>query len=230
MYSQLFAITNRKLCPNIDTNSDFYPGSSYYNTYLAQIDYIASLNIKGIILRENDLSEDIYTMLSADVIKICEAHNTELILHNFVNSATQLNYRKIHLPLHILNDLHTKSVSIQHTDSLIQHNASQAPNMSLSGFDIIGTSVHSLQELETALKCGANYVFAGNIYETDCKQGLAGRGLSFLENICHQSPVPVYAIGGITLSKMPEVLSVGASGGCMMSGFMRMNKIQPYNL
>lgn len=222
MYSQLFAITNRHLCPNIADDSDFYPGSSSYNTYLKQIDYIASLNVKGIVLREKDLAEDIYQTLSIDVIKICEAHNTELILHNFINCASQLNYRKIHLPLHILTDLHNRS--------FIKTQDNQTSNITLSDFDIIGTSIHSPQELETALKCGASYVFAGNIYETECKQGLAGRGLSFLTNICRQSPIPVYAIGGITLSKMPEILSAGASGGCMMSGFMRMNRLEQSSL
>ena len=33
---------------------------------------------------------------------------------------------------------------------------------------------------------------------------------------------PVYAIGGITAARMPEILQAGAAGGCMMSGFMKM--------
>ena len=34
--------------------------------------------------------------------------------------------------------------------------------------------------------------------------------------------VPVYAIGGITPERLPEVMEAGAAGGCMMSGFMKL--------
>jgi len=72
------------------------------------------------------------------------------------------------------------------------------------------------------MQCGATYVFAGNIYKTDCKIGLPGRGLDFLAQVCSVSTIPVYAIGGVTPEKMPELLMAGASGGCMMFGFMKM--------
>ena len=73
-----------------------------------------------------------------------------------------------------------------------------------------------------AKKLGADYAFAGNIYETDCKKGLAGRGLDFIKSVVEIADFPVYAIGGITAARMPEILQAGAAGGCMMSGFMKM--------
>ena len=51
----------------------------------------------------------------------------------------------------------------------------------------------------------------------------------------------IYAIGGITAARMPEILQAGAAGGCMMSGFIdslslmdsekfsQMAKIKKYN-
>lgn len=54
-----------------------------------------------------------------------------------------------------------------------------------------------------------------------CKKDLPPRGLSFLENICDNSEVPVYAIGGMTKEREPEVMRKGASGICIMSGCMR---------
>ena len=91
-----------------------------------------------------------------------------------------------------------------------------------SFFKIKGTSVHSVEDMLLARKLGADYAFAGNIYETDCKKGLAGRGLDFLKNVVEIADFPVYAIGGITAARMPEILQTGAAGGCMMSGFMKM--------
>lgn len=53
------------------------------------------------------------------------------------------------------------------------------------------------------------------------KKGIPGRGTEFLKNLCEHVHIPVYAIGGITPSKMPEIISCGAAGGCMMSGYMQ---------
>ena len=90
----------------------------------------------------------------------------------------------------------------------------------LSDFQAVGTSVHSLDEARRAAALGANYMTAGHIFNTQCKAGLPGRGLDFLSLICKESPVPVFAIGGITPENMPDILKAGAAGGCMMSSLM----------
>ena len=92
------------------------------------------------------------------------------------------------------------------------------------GLTLLGTSIHSVEDAKEAGRLGADYVFAGNIFETDCKKGLPGRGLEFLENVCKEVDIPVYAIGGITAEKMPQILGTGAAGGCMMSGFMQLKE------
>ena len=79
--------------------------------------------------------------------------------------------------------------------------------------------IHSVGRGKRGCRLGADYLFAGNIYETDCKKGLPGRGLDFLRQVCMESSVPVYAIGGVNEERLPEILSTGAAGGCMMSGF-----------
>ena len=68
------------------------------------------------------------------------------------------------------------------------------------------------------------YMTAGHIYVTDCKKGLAPRGLGFLKDVCSTVNVPVYAIGGIKFDKKQweELKQKGASGGCIMSGMMEL--------
>jgi thiamine-phosphate pyrophosphorylase len=75
--------------------------------------------------------------------------------------------------------------------------------------------------VEEAQRLGCSYLVAGNIYETDCKQGLPGRGLDFLQAACQASALPVYAIGGITPARLAAVLAAGAAGACVMSGLMQ---------
>ena len=85
----------------------------------------------------------------------------------------------------------------------------------------MSTSIHSLEQLKEAEAFSMDFVIAGHIFATDCKKDLPPRGLSFLENICDNSEVPVYAIGGMTKEREPEVMRKGASGICIMSGCMR---------
>lgn len=76
--------------------------------------------------------------------------------------------------------------------------------------------------MKTAVKNGATQIILGTIFETECKKGLKGKGLEFVREICKACPVPEYAIGGINMERLPQVMDAGAAGGCMMSGFMRM--------
>ena len=89
----------------------------------------------------------------------------------------------------------------------------------------LGASVHAVDEAVRAVSFGASYLIAGNVYETSCKPGLAARGLPFLEAICQAVPVPVYAIGGITPERLPEVLAAGAAGACMRSALTHASRL-----
>jgi thiamine-phosphate pyrophosphorylase len=86
---------------------------------------------------------------------------------------------------------------------------------------VLGASCHSIEDAVKAQSLGCTYIIAGHIYDTDCKKGIPGRGTIFLKDLCEHVHIPVYAIGGITPSKMPEIISCGAAGGCMMSGYMQ---------
>ena len=85
----------------------------------------------------------------------------------------------------------------------------------------ISVSCHSMEDMNHAVKNGATQIILGTIFETECKKGLKGKGLGFVAEICKACSVPVYAIGGINLERLQQVIDVGAAGGCMMSGFMR---------
>ena len=95
-----------------------------------------------------------------------------------------------------------------------------------SHFQIIGASCHSLEEAKEAQNLGCTYITAGHIFLTDCKKGLPGRGLPFLEEICKTVRIPVYAIGGISSQNMESVRKTGAAGACIMSGFMRCKTVE----
>ena len=175
-----------------------------------RLEAVLPLRPKAVILREKDLSAADYQQLLLQCRALCRAHGIPLIAHTFIDAARQLDIPAIHLPLPVL----------------------LASGRRPGGFKIVGTGVHSEDEVRKAIACGADYLIAGHIFETSCKEGLPGRGLAFLEKVCRRSPVPVYAIGGITLDNLPLCLDAGAAGGCMMSSLMSgqtLSGVSPHN-
>lgn len=174
------AITNRKLTNNI----------------LRQIEILNSSDYRYIILREKDLLQNEYTALAKKAIEI----SNKIILHTFIGTALELNYKKIHLPF----PLFVKSTDI------------------IKDFEIKGVSTHSIDEALTCQIYGADYITYSHIFETDCKKGLEPNGLKKLEEICKAVDIPVYALGGINEKNALSCIKAGASGVCMMSESMRL--------
>lgn len=85
----------------------------------------------------------------------------------------------------------------------------------------MGVSTHSLREVEQAADEGADFVTFGPVYETSSKaQYGAPTGLQGLEAVCRCARVPVYALGGITRARIPEVMDAGAHGVAMIAEIM----------
>lgn len=188
----IFCVTNRKLCKE---------------NFIERIRKIAKSKPAGIILREKDLPEAEYKIIAEKVIEICKAENVECIIHNFVNTALELDCNSLHLPLPVLCRL---------SDDIKKR------------FKNLGASCHSVEEALNAQKMGCTYITAGHIFNTDCKKGLPGRGIDFLKSICENVPVPVYAIGGICADNIDDIRKVGASGAFVMSGAMTCENVSDY--
>lgn len=84
---------------------------------------------------------------------------------------------------------------------------------------IVGVSVHTVGELEQAVRGGADYVGIGPIYETQSKFDAKGpAGVTFLQQARTLFPgFPLVAIGGITTKNAHEPLSAGADGVAVIS-------------
>lgn len=168
--------------------------------FLAQLAKVASRQPKAIVLREKDLSVEAYRELAQAAQQICRLRAVPLYLHGFSQATAALQATGLHLPLPQLRELSPKQ---------------------RRGWRVLGASCHSVEDVQEAVAAGCTYIVAGHIYATDCKKGLPGRGLEFLRAACQAAgDLPVYAIGGITPVRLPEVLAAGAAGACVMSGMM----------
>lgn len=157
---------------------------------------------QAVILRAKDLDREAYRSLAKRAQQLCSAASLPLILHSDWQLARQLGISRLHMPLALLR---------------------QMPACKRAPFAWLSTSVHSVDEALEAQSLGASVLIAGHIYATQCKAGLAPRGLRFLHEVCRAAQLPVYAIGGIGFDKAQhaELLAQGARGACVMSAYMR---------
>lgn len=83
---------------------------------------------------------------------------------------------------------------------------------------IIGGSAGSLEEAYRCLAEGADYIGFGPVYETTSKDDAGpAAGLELLNLIAKEIPLPIVAIGGITLDNMADVMKAGAHGIAVIS-------------
>lgn len=195
MLNDVIAVTNRRLSQR---------------PFLEQIKRVCQLRPEAVILREKDLSETEYAKLAEEVYNITTSYDVRLIIHTYINVARELGINTVHMSLHNMREYRKEFID----------NVNKINNINNIK---TGCSIHSVEEAVEARNMGASYITAGHVYATDCKKGLAPRGLDFLKNVCDSVDIPVYAIGGINIDdgRRKEVKKYGAAGSCIMSGMMK---------
>ncbi len=83
---------------------------------------------------------------------------------------------------------------------------------------ILGVSTHGRAQAEAAARAGADYIGFGPMFATGTKDtGYAPRGLDGLREVRAAVRVPIFAIGGISLENVAEVIQSGATAPAIIS-------------
>jgi len=85
---------------------------------------------------------------------------------------------------------------------------------------VVGISTHGVGEVDE-LGAGADFAFFGNVFSTASHPGRPPAGIDTLRRAVSCSRLPVIGIGGVTISKVAEVLGAGAHGVAVLSGVWR---------
>ena len=116
-----------------------------------------------------------------------------------------------HRPLLVLNDRPDLAVLARADgvhlgqEEMTIHDARQivGPEM------LIGVSTHSIEQARQAVQGGASYLGCGPVFPSGTKQFDQFPGLPFLRQVAAEIALPAFAIGGITLENLPQVLKAG---------------------
>jgi thiamine-phosphate pyrophosphorylase len=83
-----------------------------------------------------------------------------------------------------------------------------------------GLSTHAPAQAERALKAGPAYIAIGPVYATDTKPTARPVTLEYVRWAAAHVAVPWFAIGGINLENLPDVLTAGARRICVVSAIL----------
>jgi thiamine-phosphate pyrophosphorylase len=150
-------------------------------------------------LREKDLSAGALEDLALKAMTALAGSRARLLINARTDIALASGAHGVHLPA---NDLAASDVR-----AIFARAGVSEP--------VIGVSTHSAAEVASAEAHGADFAVFAPVFE---KGGNASReGLEKLRRICHraeaaQPPMPVLALGGITVENAPLCVTAGAAG------------------
>jgi thiamine-phosphate pyrophosphorylase len=152
--------------------------------------------VRAVQLREKDLEGGELYYLASQLRKVTEGYRAQLFINERLDVALAVDADGVHLG----------QISFPVTTA-----------RRLLGPDkLIGVSTHSLAEITAAV--GADFLVFGPVYFTPSKAAYGEpQGLDCLREAVAQSSVPVFAIGGINVERIPHVFTTGAYGVATIS-------------
>jgi thiamine-phosphate pyrophosphorylase len=75
---------------------------------------------------------------------------------------------------------------------------------------ILGVSTHDLEQVRRAVLEGASYIGVGPTFPSQTKNFDALAGLEFVKAACAETSLPAFAIGGIHIENVAQVVAAGA--------------------
>ncbi|HVG90240.1 MAG TPA: thiamine phosphate synthase [Alphaproteobacteria bacterium] len=166
---------------------------------LEKIAECATAGVDLIQLREKDLGSRALEELALKAMAVLAGARTRLLINSRTDVALACGAHGVHLPA---NDLAASDAR-----AIFARAGVSEP--------VIGVSTHSAAKVASAEAHGADFAVFGPVFE---KSGTASRdGLEELRRICHrteaaQPPMPVLALGGVTLENARQCLAAGAAG------------------
>lgn len=80
----------------------------------------------------------------------------------------------------------------------------------LASDQLLGISTHDVTQARAAVEAGADYLGVGPVFPSLTKAFAQFPGLSFVNEVSREFVLPWFAIGGVTLSRLPDLCQAGA--------------------
>jgi thiamine-phosphate pyrophosphorylase len=141
--------------------------------------------------RDKNGNDDERLSIAQQLCELCHKYNALFLLNDRVDIALAVNADGVHLGQQDLPIAVARQI--------------------LGTHKIIGRSTTNPDEMERAIKEGADYIGVGPVYDTPTKAGKAAAGLEYVRYAQQNATIPWFAIGGIDANNIQDVLKAGAT-------------------
>lgn len=165
--------------------------------FLGALEEALQGGVRALQLREKNMDPKDLLALALEVKLLMQRYEAKLFINDRADIAIMAGADGVHLT----------EASVQASE--IKNNF---PNL------IVGVSTHSLEGAQLAEQQDADFITFSPIYETPSKTGYGPpQGLDPLRQVTQSVRLPVLALGGINLNRVPECLEHGAFGVAVIS-------------
>ncbi len=163
-------------------------------------------------LRAKDWRPDRIECTGADLLTVCDRHDVGLVINDHPEIAARIG-----APLAHLGQEDFFVAGHRHTSEIVVAAGGSARPDPLR----IGLSTHAPDQAARSVAAGAAYIALGPIHATPTKPGRAPVTLEYVRWASRQPwSVPWFAIGGLTIANLDEVLAAGARRVCVVSAIL----------
>ena len=162
-------------------------------------------------LRAKNSPPDAVRRIAEKILPITRRANIRLVINDHLDIAQAIGAEFCHLGQEDFFDAGHKHVS-----------ELKAQNTKLH----IGLSTHAPEQAQRAVDAGADYVAIGPIFATATKPTAKPVTLEYVRWSATNVNIPWFAIGGINLQTIDEVLDAGAKRICVVSAILNASDIQ----
>jgi thiamine-phosphate pyrophosphorylase len=156
-------------------------------------------------LRAKKSSPDEIRRMAEAILPVTRRANVGLVINDHLDIARETGAELCHLGQEDFFDAgHTHVSEIQDAKSKT----------------LIGLSTHSPEQAQRALAAGPDYIAIGPVYATGTKPMAKPVTLEYVRWAATNVNIPWFAIGGITLGNLDDVLAAGAKRICVVSAIL----------
>lgn len=156
-------------------------------------------------LRAKKSTPDEIRALAEKILPVTRRANVGLVINDHLEIARALGAEFCHLGQEDFFDAGFKVVSELRT-----------PHSALR----IGLSTHSPEQAKRALAAGPDYIAIGPVFATGTKPTAKPVTLDYVRWAAENVDIPWFAIGGIHLENLGDVLAAGATRVCVVSAIL----------
>lgn len=161
-------------------------------------------------LRAKNSSPEEIRRMAEKILPVTKRANVGLVINDHLKIARELGAEFCHLGQEDFFDAGYKNVSELKTE-----------NSKLK----IGLSTHAPEQAQRALATGPDYIAIGPVFATGTKPGAKPVTLNYVRWAAANVAVPWFAIGGINLKNLADVLAAGAQRICVVSAILNTKDI-----